>query len=146
MAAELGGNQIATLMETLPGIANVLRSPVADALLNLIRAGAGLREFSVGEVDELLKYASRRGLVAAEEGERVLQEVRAALEARAAKAAERERTRDARAQARAASAAAPKPAPKPAAKAAAKPVKAIKTVKKAKPAKKAPPARGGKRR
>ena len=40
MASELGGSQILTLLETLPGIANVLRSPVADALNNVIRAAA----------------------------------------------------------------------------------------------------------
>ena len=36
MASELGASQISTLLEALPGIANVLRSPVADALLNVI--------------------------------------------------------------------------------------------------------------
>ena len=40
MATELGSTQISTLLETLPGIANVLRSPVADALVNVIRAAA----------------------------------------------------------------------------------------------------------
>ena len=47
MASELGGTQIMTLLETLPGIANVLRSPVADALGNVIRAAARLAEFNV---------------------------------------------------------------------------------------------------
>ena len=36
MVSELGGSQISTLLETLPGIANVLRSPVADALSSVI--------------------------------------------------------------------------------------------------------------
>ena len=31
---ELGGTQISSLMEVLPGIAQVLRSPVADAIVN----------------------------------------------------------------------------------------------------------------
>ena len=44
---ELGGSQITSLLETLPGIAQVLRSPVADAIVNLIRAGARLQEFQV---------------------------------------------------------------------------------------------------
>jgi hypothetical protein len=43
--AELGGSQISTLLETLPGIANVLRSPVADTLLNVIRSAAHSRSF-----------------------------------------------------------------------------------------------------
>ena len=47
MVSELGGSQISTLLETLPGIANVLRSPVADALVNVIRAAARLAEFNV---------------------------------------------------------------------------------------------------
>jgi len=40
VVSELGGSQISTLLETLPGIANVLRSPVADALGSVIRAAA----------------------------------------------------------------------------------------------------------
>ena len=43
VVSELGGSQISTLLETLPGIANVLRSPVADALSNIIRSAARLR-------------------------------------------------------------------------------------------------------
>jgi len=44
VATELGSTQISTLLETLPGIANVLRSPVADALVNVIRAAARLTD------------------------------------------------------------------------------------------------------
>ncbi len=40
MAAQLGGHQISALLESLPGSASVLRSPVADAIVNMIRAGA----------------------------------------------------------------------------------------------------------
>ena len=61
MVSELGGSQISTLLETLPGIANVLRSPVADALGNVIRAAARLTEFNMADADELVRYATRRG-------------------------------------------------------------------------------------
>ena len=61
MVSELGGSQISTLLETLPGIANVLRSPVADALGNVIRAGARLADFQVQDAEELVRYATRRG-------------------------------------------------------------------------------------
>jgi polyhydroxyalkanoate synthesis regulator phasin len=91
LASELGGSQISTLLEALPGIANVLRSPVADALLNVIRAGARIAEFQVADADELVKYAVRRGLVGAEEGDRVLQEIHEANQRRAEKAEARGR-------------------------------------------------------
>ena len=58
MVSELGGSQISTLLETLPGIANVLRSPVADALGNVIRAGARLADFQVQDAEELVRYAT----------------------------------------------------------------------------------------
>jgi hypothetical protein len=142
---ELGGSQITTLLETLPGIAQVLRSPVADAVVNLIRAGARLREFQVKDAEELVNFAVRRGLLGQTEGERVLEEARSAAERRQEKAAERAAGRAAKAPARpapkAAKKAAPrpaarKPAPKPVAKAAArgKPRAAAKP--KPKPAKK----------
>ncbi len=89
MASELGASQISTLLETLPGIANVLRSPVADALLNIIRAAARIGEFQLADAEELIKYATRRGLVGNEEGDRVLVEVREAAQRRAEKAAEK---------------------------------------------------------
>lgn len=88
---DLGGSQISTLLETLPGIANVLRSPVADALINVIRAGARLGEFAVSDAEELIKYAIRRSLVAQEEGDRVLAEVQQAQRRKLDKAAEREK-------------------------------------------------------
>lgn len=89
MASELGASQISTLLETLPGIANVLRSPVADAMLNVIRAAARLGEFQIADAEELIRYATRRSLLANEEGERVLAEVREAAQRRAEKAAEK---------------------------------------------------------
>lgn len=125
MVSELGGSQISTLLETLPGIANVLRSPVADALGNVIRAAARLSEFSVADADELIKYATRRGLLGQDEGDRLLAEVHAAQQRRADKAADRERAQRAKARA----------------KAKVRPVKSIKAVKKIKKA-----ARGGRRR
>lgn len=82
MPAELGGSQISSLLETLPGIASVLRSPVADALIRAMRAAAGLAEFAPQDAEELVRYAVRRGLIGADEGDRVLVEVQDALKAR----------------------------------------------------------------
>ncbi len=76
MAAELGGKQLSTLLESLPGIASVLRSPVADAMVGMIRAGAGLGEFREAEAKELVQYATRRGLMGHEEGDQLLAELK----------------------------------------------------------------------
>jgi len=108
---ELGGTQISSLMEVLPGIAQVLRSPVADAIVNLIRAACRVREFDLADAEEMLRYAVRRNLMGAEESERVLAEARSIVQKRAERAAEREHPK--------------KPAPKPAPKARMKP-KAVK--------------------
>lgn len=110
LASELGASQISTLLETLPGIANVLRSPVADALLNIIRAAARVGEFQLADAEELIKYATRRGLVGQEEGDRVLVEVREAAQRRAEKAAEKGKAAKTKAKIK------PKPAPKKAPK------------------------------
>ena len=91
MATELGGTQITSLMEVLPGIAQVLRSPVADAIVNLIRAACRVREFDLADADEMLNYAVRRNLMAGEERERVLTEARAFVQKRAERAAERDK-------------------------------------------------------
>ena len=115
MASELGASQISTLLETLPGIANVLRSPVADAMLNVIRAVARLSEFQLADAEELIRYATRRNLLGGEEGERVLAEVREAMQRRAEKAAEKEKARAAHPAAKAKAKAKPA-AKKPAAK------------------------------
>ena len=101
MVSELGGSQISTLLETLPGIANVLRSPVADALGNVIRAASRLTEFNVADADELVKYATRRGLLGQEEGDRLLAEVHAAEQRRIDRAAEREKVQRAKVRAKA---------------------------------------------
>ena len=95
---ELGGSQISTLLETLPGIANVLRSPVADALGSIIRAAARVGEFEVADAEELVRYATRRGLLGMEEGDRLLAEVHAAQQKRLDKAADRERAQKAKAK------------------------------------------------
>jgi hypothetical protein len=110
LASELGASQISTLLEALPGIANVLRSPVADALLNVIRAAARVGEFQLADAEELIKYATRRGLVANDEGERVLAEVREAAQRRADRAAEKGKAASAKAKLK------PKAARKPAKK------------------------------
>jgi hypothetical protein len=100
VVSELGGSQISTLLETLPGIANVLRSPVADALGSVIRAAARVGEFNVADAEELIRYATRRGLLGMEEGERILAEVHAAEQKRLDKALDRERTQKAKARAK----------------------------------------------
>jgi hypothetical protein len=113
VVSELGGSQISTLLETLPGIANVLRSPVADALGSIIRAAARIGDFNVADAEELIRYATRRGLLGNEEGDRILAEVHAAQQKRLDKAADREKAMKAKARVKG------------------KTVKAVKTVKKA---------------
>ncbi len=110
MVSELGGSQISTLLETLPGIANVLRSPVADALGSVIRAAARVGEFNIADADELVRYATRRGLLGMDEGERILAEVHAAEQKRLDKALDRERIQKAKARAKAKSVKQMKPA------------------------------------
>jgi len=75
MAAELGESQLSSLLESVPGLANVLRSPVADAIVHMIRAGAGLGEFRIQDARELVQYATRRGLIPSSEGVELLEEV-----------------------------------------------------------------------
>ena len=98
MVSELGGSQISTLLETLPGIANVLRSPVADALGSVIRAAARIGDFHVADAEELIRYATRRGLLGNDEGDRILAEVHAAQQKRLDKAADREKAMKAKAR------------------------------------------------
>jgi hypothetical protein len=101
VVSELGGSQISTLLETLPGIANVLRSPVADALGSVIRAAARVGEFNVADAEELVRYATRRGLLGMDEGDRILAEVHTAEQKRLDKALDRERAQKAKARAQA---------------------------------------------
>jgi len=98
--SELGGAQMSTLLESLPGIANVLRSPVADALVGVIRSAARIEEFELSDAHELLQYASRRGLLAEDECVRILQEVEAAHQKRATRAAVRAKRTKAQSAAR----------------------------------------------
>jgi hypothetical protein len=111
VGTELGSSQISTLLETLPGIANVLRSPVADALSHVIRAGARLEEFRIADAEELTRYAVRRSLMAADEADRIILEVQQAQQKRADKAADRVKAQKVKARA-----AKPKPKPKAASK------------------------------
>ena len=76
MAPELGGSQISALLESVPGIARVLRSPVADAIVNMIRAGARLEPFNRTDAEELIQFAVRRGLINSVEGDQVLREIK----------------------------------------------------------------------
>jgi hypothetical protein len=119
VVSDLGGSQISSLLETLPGIANVLRSPVANAIVNLIRAAARLTEFNIADAEELIQYGTRRSLLASDEGDQLLADIRAAQQKRLDRAADREKAQKARVKA------------KPKAVKAARPVKAVKTVKKA---------------
>ncbi len=101
MAAKLGGQQISALLESLPGIASVLRSPVADAIVNTIRAGIGLGDFREGDANELVQFAVRRGLLGSEEGEQLLAEVKDACKKARAKARAKKTKKRATATARA---------------------------------------------
>jgi hypothetical protein len=85
---------------------------VADALLNVIRSAARIAEFQIADADELVKYAVRRGLVGAEEGDRVLLEIHAAQQRRAEKAELRVRPIKAKAKPKAKPRAAKRPAKK----------------------------------
>ena len=76
---DLAGTQLSNLLETLPGIAKVLRSPVADAIVALVKSASGQGPFNPADVDELLKFATRRNLMAAEEADRILLEAKNAL-------------------------------------------------------------------
>ena len=122
---DLAGTQISNLLETLPGIAQVLRSPVADAFVGMIRAATGEAPFNFADADEILKYAVRRNLMAVEESERILAEAKQAATAQAA-AAKARTPREAPARSR------------PAARKAAKAVKTAKPRTKAKAAARKP--------
>lgn len=130
--SDLGGSQISSLMETLPGIANVLRSPVANAIVNLVRAATRLADFNIADAEELVHYATRRSLLGNDEGEQLLADARAAEQKRLARVADREKAQKARAKTK------PKPVK------AVRPVKAIKTAKAVKSVKK-PAAKAKKR-
>lgn len=98
MATELSSGAISSILEAVPGIATVLRSPVADAIVNLSRSGCGLQPFDPKDAHELIKYAVRRGLIRSEEGDKVTAEVNEAVKQRAEKTAQREAARTERAR------------------------------------------------
>ena len=78
VATELSSGAISNILEAVPGIATVLRSPVADAIVNLSRAAAGLIPFNKKDALELIRYAVRRGLIRSDEGDRVSGEIESA--------------------------------------------------------------------
>ncbi len=82
MATELTSTTITNILEAVPGIKNVLRSPAADAMVHLTRAAAGIAPFDIKDARELLRFAFRRGLINNEEHDRVLAEVEVAARAR----------------------------------------------------------------
>lgn len=79
---ELAAPQISSLMEALPGIAAVLRSPVANAIVALSRAAAGLEEFDAAHAEELLRFGVRRNLLTQDEIDSVLEELRVVVASR----------------------------------------------------------------
>ena len=93
---ELSSGAISSILESVPGIAHVLRSPVADAMVNLSRAAAGLAPFRPEDALELIRYAVRRGLIGSDEGDRVTAEISGAAQVKAAKAATRKAAREER--------------------------------------------------
>jgi hypothetical protein len=92
MMGDLGKSQLSSLLETVPGLASVLRSPVADAIVNMVRAGAGLRDFDIHDAEELVQYATRRGLVPSAEGAELLDEIKIASRKRSAAKAAKKKT------------------------------------------------------
>lgn len=84
---ELAAPQISSLMEALPGIAAVLRSPVANAMVALSRSAADLEEFQFAHAEELLRFGVRRNLLTPEEVDKVLDELREVVSKRPAKPA-----------------------------------------------------------
>lgn len=96
VATELSSGAISSILESVPGIAHVLRSPVADAMVNLSRAAAGVGPFHIQDARELIRYAVRRGLIGSDEGDRVTAEVEGAAAVKAEKAATRKAAREER--------------------------------------------------
>lgn len=96
MATELSSGAISSILESVPGIAHVLRSPVADAMVNLSRAAAGVGTFRIQDARELIRYAVRRGLIGSDEGDRVSAEIEGAAAVKAEKAASRKAAREER--------------------------------------------------
>jgi hypothetical protein len=81
VATELSSGAISSILEAVPGIATVLRSPIADAIVNLSRSAADITPFDPKDAHELIRYAVRRGLIRSDEGDRVAAEIDAAAKA-----------------------------------------------------------------
>jgi hypothetical protein len=79
VATELSSGAISSILEAVPGIATVLRSPIADAIVNLSRAASGIIPFDTKDAHEMLRYAVRRGLIRSDEGDRVAAEIDSAM-------------------------------------------------------------------
>ena len=133
VATELSSTTITNILEAVPGIKTVLRSPAADAMVNLTRVAAGIGNFDLKDARELMRFAFRRGLINNEEHDHVLADVEGASRARHDRLAARKAARDGkRKKPKTARPKAAKPKPRPAAKKKKKPAP-----RKAKPAKKA---------
>jgi len=133
VATELSSTTITNILEAVPGIKTVLRSPAADAMVNLTRVAAGIGNFDLKDARELMRFAFRRGLINNEEHDHVLADVEGASRARHDRLAARKAARDGkRKRPKTAKPKAAKPKPRPAAKKKKKPAP-----RKAKPAKKA---------
>lgn len=94
MATELTSTTITNILEAVPGIKTVLRSPAADAMVNLTRVAAGLGAFDIKDARELMRFAFRRGLINNEEHDRVLGDVENATQAREDRLAARRASRE----------------------------------------------------
>ena len=94
MATELTSTTITNILEAVPGIKTVLRSPAADAMVNLTRAAAGVLPFDIKDARELMRFAFRRGLINNEEHDKVLGDVEGATQARESRLAARRAARE----------------------------------------------------
>jgi len=94
VATELSSTTITNILEAVPGIKTVLRSPAADAMVNLTRAAAGVGDFDLKDARELMRFAFRRGLINNEEHDHVLADVEGAAQARHDRLAARKAARD----------------------------------------------------
>ena len=134
MATELSSTTITNILEAVPGIKTVLRSPAADAMVNLTRVAAGIGNFDLKDARELMRFAFRRGLINNEEHDQVLADVEGASRARHDRLAARKAVRDGKTKKpKAAKPKEAKPRPRPAAKKKPAP-------RKARPAKQAKPS------
>jgi hypothetical protein len=93
VATELTSTTITNILEAVPGIKTVLRSPAADAMVNLTRAAAGVGPFEIKDARELMRFAFRRGLINNEEHDNVLADVEGAAHARESRLAARKAAR-----------------------------------------------------